>query len=463
MTDRPDLAIVGAGPAGLAAAIEAVSRGLSVTLLDERASPGGIVYHAVTRSPLGGTAVLDADYRRGAALVEAFRNSGATYRPGASVWAADRDGSVGVTVDGQARWLRPRRLLLATGCMERSLPFPGWTLPGVMTAGAGQILLKDSGAIPDGPVVMAGTGPLLLLVAVQYLRAGARIAAVADLTPPGTWRRGLPHLAGALGCLPQLRKGLSMMTELRRSGVRRIPGVTGLRAIGTDRLEAVEVRQGTRAERIPAGVLLVHAGVVPNIVLTRMLRLPHRWDPRQRCWRPDADAFGATALDAIAVAGDGARILGAEAAVHAGRLAALDAAHRLGVLDRTERDRHAAPERAAIDRQAGLRSLLDAMYPPPDALTFLDEDTTICRCEDITATDIRAAIADGCRDPNQVKAVTRCAMGPCQGRQCGQTLARIVADATGQKEDDVMPPRARPPLRRLTIGDLAALETESTP
>jgi NADPH-dependent 2,4-dienoyl-CoA reductase/sulfur reductase-like enzyme len=337
-----------------------------------------------------------------------------------------------------------------------------------MTAGAAQVLLKDAAAVPDGPVVLAGTGPLLLLIAVQYLRAGANVAALVDLAPPGAApRRGLPHLLpAALNAPAYLRKGLALMVAIRRAGIRRLNRVTGLRALGTERLEAVEIRRGVASatERIPATALLVHAGIVPNTTLTRMLRLPHRWDDAQRCWAPETDAWGSTALDAFAIAGDGLRILGAEAALHAGRLAALETAHRLGRLTRAERNRRAAPEQQALARHAAARPLLDALFAPPDWLGLADADTTICRCEEVTLSDIRAAIAEGCRDPNQVKAVTRCAMGACQGRQCGQPLARIVAEATGQSESAVPPPRARPPLRRLTIGELAELETtETTP
>src|SRR5262249_21691263 len=143
-------------------------------------------------------AVLGEEYWHGADLVEPFRASGAHYVPGATVWSVSREGEIGLSCDGAARIIAAKHILLATGALERPFPIPGWTLPGVMSCGAAQILLKSSGIVARGETVLAGCGPLLWLLAAQYLRAGVQIAALLDTTPRANWAKALPHLPGFL-------------------------------------------------------------------------------------------------------------------------------------------------------------------------------------------------------------------------------------------------------------------------
>src|SRR5919202_1938665 len=174
LSERYDVVVVGAGPAGLAAAATAAELGVATLVLDENAGPGGQIYRAVSSTPVRTRATLGEDYWRGAELVRAFENSASSYARGAVVWslgpAFDENGragglEVGVSLRGAARLIQAREVIIATGALERPFPIPGWTLPGVMTAGAAQIALKSSGLVPDGRVVVAGCGPLLYLLA----------------------------------------------------------------------------------------------------------------------------------------------------------------------------------------------------------------------------------------------------------------------------------------------------------
>jgi NADPH-dependent 2,4-dienoyl-CoA reductase/sulfur reductase-like enzyme len=462
MSRSYDLAVIGAGPAGLAAATIAAELGLATVLLDEQAGPGGQIYRNIERSPLAEPGLLGPEYQRGAELVRALRQQNLDHLTRTSVWQVSREREIGLLRDGAARFLTVPRIIIATGAQERPMPIPGWTLPGVMAAGAGQILLKNAGMVPDCPVVIAGCGPLLWLIAWQYLEAGVKPAAVLETTLSGNALAAAPLFPGALAAPGYLVKGLKLMAAVRRAGVPILRGVTGLEALGGEGLEAVAYSRGSRQARIDCGLLLLHQGVVPNVQITRALRCAHDWDERQLCWRPRLDAWGTTEVEGVAVAGDGGGIIGAVASEHSGRLAALEAAHRLGRLSAAERDRQAAAERAQQRKHLRIRPFLDAYYRPAEVFRRPADETIVCRCEEVTAGEIRQVAARGCLGPNQAKSFTRCGMGPCQGRLCGLTAAELIAEVHGRPMDAVGHYRIRPPIKPISLGELARAETSET-
>lgn len=455
-----DLLVVGAGPAGMSAAIQARACGLSVLLVDEQPAPGGQVWRAVEAragTPLG--ALLGEEYLAGLPLAQAFRACGALYEPATQVWQIEPDWQVFMSRAGRAECVRAANVLLATGAQERPMPFPGWTLPGVLTVGAAQIVLKNARELPAAPPWIAGSGPLVLLYMVQLLRAGGRIAGWLDTAPADAWKRALPHAAGALRGWRDLLKGLDWAREVRRAGFPIVRGVTQLRAHGTARVSHLSYTRGDGAwQRVAADLLLVHEGVVPSIHITQALGCAHAWHARQQCFAPTLDAWGQTTQAGVFVAGDGAGIAGARAAATRGALAGLGAALRAGKI--AERDAHAQARslRAGLARETALRPLLDALYPPRAELFAPADDTVVCRCEELTAADIRAAARSGRADPNHAKSLTRAGMGPCQGRQCGYTVAHLLAAAHGRAVQEVGFYRVRPPLKPLTLGELASLD-----
>ena len=459
MSAGPDFAVVGAGPAGLAAATLAAELGLATVLYDEQASPGGRIYHDVERNAEASPDLFGEDYRRGVDLVRAFRRSGAVYAPGVAVWDAAARGGLGILRDGAAEIVAARRVLIAVGALERPVPIPGWTLPGVMALGAAQTLLKASRLRPRSPPVIAGSGPLVFLVAHQLARAGAAPRAVLLTAARGNRVRALRHLAGAALSAGELWKGHRWMRELAARGVTPIPAARDLRALGEGRVEAVAYTdRAGRARRIETDLLLLHGGIVPNDRLARAAGCAQTWDDAQQCWRTTVDDWSASSVEVVAVAGDCAGISGARAAEHMGRLAGLDAAHRLGIIDRATRVARARADRAALHRHLRLRPFLDALFRPGDEiLAPRDDDTIVCRCEEVTAGEIRRVVALGCAGPNQVKAFTRCGMGPCQGALCEPTVAALVARARGAPVASVGRFTARPPAKPITLDEIAGL------
>lgn len=443
----PDLLVAGAGPAGMAAAVEATDRGLSVLVLDENAAPGGRIWQALeTRG------ASDPNEQSALDLMRRFRACGADLRFGATIWAIEPDRQVFWSAGGTAHTARPDRILLATGTTERPVPAAGWTLPGVMTVGAAQIALKTGGLVPRGATWIAGQGPLILLYAVQAIRAGGDIAGIIDLAPRD-WSF-LRHVPAALRSAGELAKGMLWRRAIAKAGVPWLRA-DSIRAEGRDELERIVITTDARERAEVADTLLLHDGVAPSIQLTRAIGCEHAWHGTSRYWYPVTDAWGATSVPHVHVAGDGAGIAGAAAAVTSGRLVALGIAHALGRIDLPTRDDAVRALQAARRKQLAIRPLLDAAYPP---LSISVADATlICRCEEVTAGEIRDAVRHGCLGMNQLKAYTRCGMGPCQGRTCSTIAAEVIAAARACPVSVVEPLRTRFPTKPLRLQELAAL------
>jgi NADPH-dependent 2,4-dienoyl-CoA reductase/sulfur reductase-like enzyme len=451
-----ELAVIGAGPAGMAAGIGAAELGIDTVVLDEQATPGGQIYRSIGETPLRNPAILGEAYWRGAPLVEAFHASAVQYVPQATVWSVSREGEIGVSVGGSARMLSAKRVILATGALERPFPIQGWTLPGVMTAGAAQILLKSAAMVGSGRVLLAGTGPLLWLLAAQYLRAGGMLTAILETVPRGNVGRSLPFLPGFLRS-SYFREGFELVAEVRRRA-HLVRSVIALGASGGNRLTDVTYRTAGGLEvTLRADTLLLHQGVVPNVNLALAIGCKHVWNETQLCFVPVLDAWGQSSVGTVAIAGDGGGIAGAVAAEQRGRLAALDAAHRLGRIDAASRDRMAASHRGALREAQRGRGFLDRLFRPAERFRLPRGQTLVCRCEEVTARQVRDAAALERIGPNQLKAFLRCGMGPCQGRLCGLTVTEMLADAHGVTPDEIGYYRLRPPVKPITIGELASL------
>jgi NADPH-dependent 2,4-dienoyl-CoA reductase/sulfur reductase-like enzyme len=463
-----DVAVVGAGPAGLAAATLCAERGLAVALFDEQPAPGGQIYRNVMASPIRRPEILGDDYWQGATLVRAFELSGATYVPEATVWAVTKSRdpqeglelgvSTGMPPSRHAQFVTARAVVLATGAQERPFPIPGWTLPGVMMAGAAQLLLKTAAEVPAGRTVLAGSGPLLWLLAWQYLEAGVPIEALLDTTPRGRLAQAIPH-AWRFARSDYLGKGLKLLREVRAQ-VRVIERVSALAAEGGVKLASVRYEADGRSATLAADLLLLHQGVVANINLSNAIGCEHRWNEAQACFEPVTDVWGGTSVEGVYVAGDGGFVAGAQAAEASGRLTALAVANALGKIDGRARDAAAVKPGKALARAMRGRRFLETLYRPADAFRIPSGNTIVCRCEEVTAQQIIDTVAVGCSGPNQMKSFLRCGMGPCQGRFCGLTVTELIARERGVPPAEVGDYRLRFPVKPVTLGELAELPAD---
>ena len=459
MNIQYDLIIIGAGPAGMAAAIEAGKSGLATLVLGDQPAPGGQIYRAIERMPPERLKILGTDYAYGHHLAGRFRAADADYIGGAAVWQVEPDLTINYICDEKARQVKAKSIIIATGARERPVPIPGWTLPGVMAATAVDVLLKSHGLAPCGRIVLAGSGPLLFLTAARFVEFGVTVQAVLDTTPWPNYLAALPALPKALLGYKYLLKGLHLKQQIRRSGVSIYSKVKNIEAEGSQTVDHVRFSSNGTTRKIKVDLLLLHNGVIPDTQITQQLECEHAWYDWQRYWQPLADKWGNTSENGILVAGDAAGIAGANAAEAAGHLAALEAANRLKVISRQERDLRAAPFEKKLLQERSVRPFLDRLFrPDPDLILPRNDRTIVCRCEEVTAGEIRKALELGTLGPNQLKSQTRCGMGLCQARMCGLTVSEIIADYRNEDIAQVGYLRIRPPIKPLTVDQLADLE-----
>jgi NADPH-dependent 2,4-dienoyl-CoA reductase/sulfur reductase-like enzyme len=460
-----EMAVVGAGPAGLAAAVTAARAGVHVTLVDEYPRPGG-QYLKGTSPP------VTATEKQGRALLRDLAELDVELRTETLVWGIEGLRLALHTPHG-LDWLEARTLVLATGARELVIPFPGWTLPGVMTLGAAQILAKEHGIPPGRRVLLAGSGPLLLPVANELVRLGAEVVAVLEASHLGQWFR---HAPAAWGNWDRLREGWHYLSGLRRARVPYHLGRTVIRALGSSpaptkggaerrgELQAAVVarldRQGRTVpgseETVDVDTLCLGFGFLPNVELAQLAGCAHEFDPARGGWVPRVDERMETTVPDLFVAGETAGVGGAGAAMIEGRIAGLTIARRLGYISENELARELTRLAKRYRRLGRFGAMLNTLFAPGPGLdAIIADETPICRCEEVSAGEVRAAAARGVVELDAFKTWTRVGQGACQGRTCGPVLARLIARETGRSGAEVGVFHVRPPLKPVPLGDLA--------
>lgn len=415
-----DVAVVGAGPAGIAAACCAAEAGRRVLLLDQSLRPGGQIWRHTT------SAQLPAPARRW--LDRLGRHSAVEALAEASVVSVAPGFSLTIEQHGRPLLVRAGSVILATGARERFLPFPGWTLPGVVGVGGAQALLKAGAAVAGKRVVLAGSGPLLLPVAAALVKAGARVATIAEQAPAAA------VLSFARGLWREPAKAVQAVRyRAAFPGARYRLGSWAVKAEGDDCVREVTLTDGRRSWSEACDLLCTGFGLVPNTELARLAGA--------------AVAGGAVVVDerqetgvpGLYCAGEPTGIGGVELSLLEGEIAGLAAAGRTG---------EAARLLPRCERQRAFARRLEAAFAPREELrSMAEENTIVCRCEDVVLGKLCAGWTS-----RQAKLYTRAGMGACQGRVCGPALEFLF----GWEPDTVRAPIAPAAINTLIAGALQA-------
>ncbi|QJI12267.1 FAD-dependent oxidoreductase [Pseudomonas sp. ADAK22] len=439
------IVIVGAGPAGISAARTLLDHGVTPCLVDESLRGGGQIYR---RQP--------ANFQRSAKQLYGFDASKAEavhrtmdelaplidYRPQTLVWNAE-DGRLDMLNNGRAQSVEYAQLIVATGATDRILPVPGWTLPGVYSLGAAQIALKYQGCAIGERVAFCGSGPLLYLVAYQYAKAGAKVVAVLDSAPFSAQCRALPAL---LGQPATLAKGVYYRAWLTTHGIPVHQGATLTQIDGEQRVKGI--RWGEHTLDCDA-VAFAHA-LRSETQLADLLGCEFAWNSLNRAWLPQRDSAGRSSVHGVYLAGDGAGIMGADAAQMAGERAALAVLEDSGITVDPRRPAVLEQQLASIQR---FRHGLETAFPFPEHWAAqAPDELMLCRCEEVSVGEVRAVVDEGHWEINRVKAHCRVGMGRCQGRMCGLAAAEIVAERSGLGIEHVGRLRGQAPIKPLPFG-----------
>jgi len=467
MTDaieKKDLVIIGGGPSGMAAAIEARRAGVkSIVILDEGISLGGQVYRRF--GP--GFTVTDPhaaghEFRDGQALIEETIGSGIDIRSSSVVWgiwdkrvAYVRDGASSETMEAKA-------IILATGARDRPVAFPGWTMPGVMTAGAAKTMVAIQRVLPGKRLLMAGSGPLALAFSAQLKALGADIVEVAEAaSAPAPLSLAKLVIDGDPATMMDAAR---YRTKLMTSGVPFSYSTIIVRVEGAGEVERAVLARVDRDWRVIPGTertievdtVLVGYGLESSSELARLIGCRLHFDRQRGGWLPVRDDHLRTSKPGVFAAGDGSGIGGAKHAETEGRIAGIAASADLGALSTDAASARIATARRRLSRMDRFLTTMNRLYlVGPGLFELATPDTVICRCEERSMAELEALIADDISDPNIIRALSRIGMGRCQGRNCASNVAATIARHTGRSLEQIVPLSVRPPVKPVPVAALA--------
>ena len=456
---RTEIAVVGAGPAGMNAAVAAAEMGADVTLIDTYALPGGQYFRQLP--PPFKARKTDDRQSQAAALIARLNRPDIKQMRNTRVWAVDDQLRLALQRPDGVQELQAQAVILAAGAYDRPAAFPGWTLPGVMSVGGAQTLVKAQRVLPGRKILVAGSGPLLLALGALLVWAGAEVTAVLEGSPGLTsFKPG--RVATLIGQSARLKEGLDYLRTLRGAGVAYRPGWGILRAEGADRVQGAVVARLDRdwrpisgsEQQIPCDTICIGYGFLPQTALSRLAGAQQIYQPQQGGWIPLRDERLQTTVPGLYAAGDGAGIGGAAQSAVEGRIAGMAAAHQVGGDSFKPEDlaKWLSPEWKRLSGEQRFQKLFGELFTPGPGLDDLVQDeTVICRCEGVRLTAVREAVQMGAETVGAVKGLTRAGMGDCQGQICGRILAGQVARLCGKDVQEVGFFKVRPPVGELGV------------
>lgn len=449
---QPRVIIVGAGPSGVRCAETLVAAGLRPTVIDENRRDGGQIYR---RQPDNFTRpyakLYGTEAGRAQSLHESFDalRDKVDYLPETLAWNIF-DNKLHVVRDEVSSAMPYDALIICSGATDRLMPVKGWHHAGTYSLGASQIALKAQACAIGRQIVFLGSGPLLYLVASQYIKAGANVAAVLDTSPLMRRVMALPKL---LARPSVLLNGLGLVAGIKRAGVPVLTGVTPVEIKGESEngVQSVLIRDSRGNERsFECDAVAMGYHLRPETQLADLARCAFRFEQETRQWLPEVDEDGRSSVPGVYLAGDGMRVLGADAAEIGGRLAAMAVLKDLRLKVSDEELQGLRAEQASMER---FRQGLAQAFPwPAEQAAQLPDEAIVCRCEAITAGELRHVVCGmGAQEANRAKAFSRVGMGRCQGRYCGHAGAEVIAHAAGVPVEQVGRLRGQAPVKPLSI------------
>ena len=457
-----DVAIIGAGAAGMSAAIEAAQLGAQVVLIDDNQQLGGQYF----RQPSAGfnkSVIVEKspDHIRFAALCRGINGSSTSYRAGATVWDLIDPLTLAIADGEGSGRIRAKAIVIAAGARDRAVAFPGWTIPGVITAGGLQNLIKGMRVAPPGPAVVAGNGPLLLVAAANLIKAGVHVAAVVEAANQ-PWR-ALSELPALVSAPSIMKLAIAYRFALLKSGTPYLQGQTVVAAQGDPDLHSVEIApidssgniEKNKTQRIEATTLVTGFGLNPSLELPRLIGAQEIHCLLRGGANIARNEELMSSIPGIFVAGDGASIGGVELALVEGRIAGINACVHAGKTSRNSVQNALSLEHKRYRRLCRFRTGLEKVFETNAVWTdLLTPSSIVCRCEDVTYEELARCMKNNCSSATQLKATTRIGMGRCQGRNCLGSLAEIIADNQNLQSTAVDMPRVRQPARPILLSDL---------
>ena len=462
-----ELAIIGAGPAGISAAIEAAKSGCHVILIDENLSPGGQIYRQIST----GFTVIDEkrlgkQYINGKKLlgeIEKYKEKIESI-PNALIWGIFGEKELIFIRDGKNERLKIQKLILAEGAYDRPTPFRGWTLPGVFTAGGALRILKTERVLPGKKILLAGTGPLQLVLANQLAEAGAEVVSILEAA---SFNEAWKHVHKFWGQWSLVSDAWHYIRGIQKAKIPILNFHAVIEARGKEEVEeAVYAKVDQDCMPIPGtekvvGVdtICVGYGLIPSVRLSRLCGCRHQYDPILGGWLPYHDEYMETSVPGIFVAGDCAGVLGALVALEEGRLAGIRACEQLGYIPERKGRPKTEPILKKLKALQNFELALGKIFAVRKGLFGrIADDTLVCRCKEITAGEIRKSIADGVVSMGEIKRFTMAGMGHCQGRMCENTIAEILSTAINRPIEDLGCFTPRPPVKPLAMETFQAEE-----
>ncbi len=445
-----DVVIIGSGPAGIQATINLQSNGLKIALLDDNSNLGGHIYKEVEKNSTKKD-FFQKDYLKGLELIQQINLNEITYINNSYVWNINPKLEIYYSQVGRSYKIKAKKILIATGSLERPFPVKGWTLPGVIGTTAAQIVLKESMFVKDDAVFI-GSGALFYYVISQYLDAGAKIKAVIDTTPLNNYFKAAKYLPKALLKFSFFIKALGFFIKFRKHNLKIYNFVDNITFEGDDELKTVLFKKGSKQVKIDTNIAFIHNGLVPNINLQLQVGCDYEYSKATKTINIKTDEFMQSSVDNIFVVGDGKSIRGVDVAIIEAKIAAIK------ILNDFNKSQELSTYKKQLKSHMQIREFLNTLYlPHKNFLSPTDDDVVICRCEEVTLKDIKKGLELNCKESNSIKSFTRCGMGNCQARFCGLTLLEVISKQTNTPIEELKYLKIRSPIKPIGIEEMGSL------